>query len=95
MKEVKTVPVPTGKFTSHSLSLSDRKKLAMTGVVKVESSNPAEVIIDTCLGRLVIGGSELKIDKFDVTDGNFTVTGQIDSIKYAVAKPPLLKRIFK
>lgn len=77
------------------MSMTDRKKLTMTGINKVESSNPAEIIIESCMGRLVINGSELKIDKFDVGDGNLTVTGQIDSIKYAVAKQPLLKRIFK
>ncbi len=84
-----------GKFTSHSLSMTDRKKISLTGVNKVESSNPTEVIMETCLGRLAICGSELKIDKFDVSDGNLTVAGNVDSIKYAAPKQSLLKRIFK
>ena len=75
--------------------MTDRKKLSLTGVNKVESSNATEVVMTTALGRLTINGSDLKIDKFDVGDGNLTVAGNIDSIKYATAKQPLLKRIFK
>ncbi len=95
MAEIKPSAAPSGKFTSHSLNLTDRKKMSLTGVVKVESSNAAEVVMTTALGKLVITGNELKIDKFDVTDGNLTIAGNIDAIKYATAKQPLLKRIFK
>lgn len=95
MTEMKPSAAPSGKFTSHSLNLTDRKKMSLTGVVKVESSNAGEVVMTTALGRLIVTGSELKIDKFDVNDGNLTVAGNIDTIKYATAKQPLLKRIFK
>ena len=95
MAEIKAPVVANGKFASHSLSMTDRKKLSLTGVNKVESSNAAEVVMTTALGRLTVTGSDLKIDKFDVGDGNLTIAGNVDSIKYATAKQPLLKRIFK
>ena len=67
----------------------------MTGVVKVDGATDTEVALTTALGRLIVTGSELKIAKFDDADGNLTMQGNIDGIKYAVTKPPLLKRIFK
>ncbi len=83
------------KFTSHSINMSDRKKAAMTGVAKVDGATETEISLTTCMGRLIVTGSALKIIKFDETDGNLAVSGNIDSIKYAGAKTPLLKRIFK
>lgn len=92
MKEQKTVNT---KFTSHSVNMTDRNKAAMTGVAKVEGATETEIELFTALGRLVVTGTELKIAKFDESDGNLTITGKIDCIKYAVVKPPLIKRIFK
>lgn len=75
--------------------MTDRKKAALTGVKKVESSNNTELIMTTALGRLEVRGTELKITKFDDADGHLTFTGNIDSVKYTQAKTTLLKRIFK
>lgn len=92
MKEVSQTPV---KFTSHSVNMSDRKKAAMTGVAKVDGATDTEIVLTTALGKLTVTGSELKIAKFDDADGNLTLTGNIDALKYAVNRPPLIKRIFK
>lgn len=86
---------PATKFTSHSATVTDRKKLAMTGVAKVDGATDGEIVLTTALGRLVVTGSELKIAKFDDTDGNLTLGGNIDAIKYTANKLPLVKRIFK
>lgn len=75
--------------------MTDRKKASMTGVVAVEGANDREIVLVTCLGRAVITGSELKVVKFDESDGNLALTGNIDAVKYAVNKMPLIKRIFK
>ena len=61
----------------------------------MESSNPGEVVVTSCMGRLCITGTELKIDKFDINDGNTVITGNISGFKYAQAKQSLLKRIFR
>ena len=94
MKEVKPVS-NNSKFTSHSINMTDRKKASLTGVSKVDSSNGTELVLTTCLGRLIITGTELQIVKYDDMDGNLSLTGNIDAIKYAQAKQPLIKRIFK
>ena len=93
MKEEKTIPHT--KFTSHSVNMTDRKKATMTGVAKVDGATDTEVLLTTALGKLIVTGKDLKIAKFDDADGNLTLTGNIDAIKYAVTRPPLIKRIFK
>lgn len=79
----------------HSLTLADRKKLSLTGVTKVDGMTDAQIDLTTVMGRLVISGSELKITKFDVDDGNLSLTGNVDAIKYAAPKQSFIKRIFK
>lgn len=93
MKDETTVT--HSKFTSHSVNMTDRKKAVMTGVIKVDGATDTEIELTTALGRAIITGTALKIAKFDDADGNLTLGGNIDCIKYAAAKPPLLKRIFK
>lgn len=93
MKDEKTLPHT--KFTSHSVNMTDRKKAAMTGVVKVDGATDSQIELTTALGRLIVTGTQLKITKFDDADGNLTLGGNIDSIKYAAARVPLIKRIFK
>lgn len=95
MKEIKEQPIIEQKFTSHRFDMNDRKKASLTGVNKVESSNATELILHTCLGKLEIRGTDLKISRFDVADGSLTMTGNIDSVKYAAPKQSLVKRIFK
>lgn len=75
--------------------MTDRKKIVMTGVSKVDGASDAEIVLTTCMGKLVVCGSELKLGKFDESDGSLTLGGNIASVKYAETKPPLLKRIFK
>ena len=83
------------KFTSHSVNMTDRKKAVMTGVAKVDGATETQIDLTTALGRLIVTGTALKIAKFDDADGNLTLQGNIDGIKYAAARVPLLKRIFK
>ncbi len=94
MKE-KSITPPVINAKPHRFDMTDRKKAVLTGVTKVESSNASEVALTTTLGRLDIRGSELKIEKFDVADGDLVIVGNIDSVKYAADKAPLVKRIFK
>lgn len=75
--------------------MTDRKKATMSGVAKVDGAADGEIILTTCMGKLTILGHDLKIAKFDDGDGNLTITGNIDSIKYVAAKAPIIKRLFK
>lgn len=83
---------PTKQST---LTLDDRKKLSLTGVEKVVSAAAAEVILETCAGRLIVCGGNLAIAKYDEASGALALIGDVDALKYAAKKQPLLKKIFK
>lgn len=85
----------TVKFTSQSAAVTDRKKATFTGVLHVDGASDGEISLSTCMGRLIITGSELKLSKFDEADGSLSLTGNIDGLRYAAAKQSLFKRIFK
>lgn len=95
MKENIGAPAGANKFSAQSVAIADRKKLSVTGVNRVDCATETEISLTTCMGRLLVAGSALKITKFDESDGNLSLTGNIDGVKYAAAKTPLIKRIFK
>ena len=79
----------------HSLSLTSRKKCDMQGVNKVLSYGENELCLLSSDGKVTITGKDLKIESFNETEGFLSFSGEVDAIKYATTKPPLLKRIFK
>ena len=68
---------------SHSLSLSDRRRLTVSGVEDVESFDEDTVVLVTCGGTLTARGSGLKIEKLSLDGGELVVEGRIDSLDYA------------
>ena len=67
---------------THSLSLQDRRRLAVSGVEDVESFDESAVVLQTSGGLLLLRGSELHIDKLSIEGGELLVTGRIDSLVY-------------
>ena len=67
----------------------------MTGIKEVLSYSPAEIALDSSKGRVTITGSDLKITKYNESDGALSLTGKVNAIRYDEKKPPLLRRIFK
>ena len=64
----------------HSLTLCERKKLAMTGATEVVSFDESCVVIRTPLGTLVVQGQDLQLKTLD--GGNVAVEGQIIALSY-------------
>ena len=60
----------------HNLSLDNRKKLSVTGVVGVDSMSDKEVDILLEDLRLTVKGTGLTVNKLNVDDGNLTVLGE-------------------
>ena len=79
----------------HSFEVANRTSCAMTGIEKVISSSETLISIVSSCGAMEISGKQLKISKFDVSDGTLAFEGEIDCIKYSAPKVSLLKRIFK
>ncbi len=69
----------------HMLTLSDRRKLTISGVTEVASFDEGSVVAHTDMGTLVIQGQELQLKTLD--GGNVVVVGQIGSLLYEEPRP--------
>lgn len=80
----------------HSLTLTNRKNLTITGVDKVVSVKPELLQLKSTDGDIAISGQNIEVTKLDVEQHTITLTGKFDNIKYFEnTKTPLLKKIFK
>ena len=83
-----------------SLSLENRKKLTLTGIVEVISFDDQKISLNTKLGNLSIKGEGLKMNKLDVQNGDVIITGTILSMIYSGKnvvknKENIIKRLFQ
>lgn len=66
----------------HKLTLSERNKLTVTGVTEVVSFDDASVLLQTCMGSLLVQGSELQLKNLSLEGGQVEVDGTIASMQY-------------
>ena len=66
----------------HQLTLSERKKLTMTGVTEVVSFDDAAVVLETSLGTLVVQGQGLQLKTLSVDGGQVAVEGRVSALLY-------------
>lgn len=72
---------PTKK--PHNIIVENRKKVAITGVLDIDSFNEQGVIALTEQGILIIKGADLHINKLSVENGDVSIEAtRIDSITY-------------
>lgn len=69
--------------TNHSISITERKNIMLTGVKKIESFDDQEFLLETNMGYIVIKGKGLEIIKLDTYQGNVSIKGNVDSLSYA------------
>lgn len=69
------------------LSLENRKKLILTGIIEVISFNEDQISLNTNLGILNIKGKNLKMNKLDVQNGDVSIIGTINSCIYINNEP--------
>ena len=67
---------------SGNLILENREKLSISAVNDVESYDDKRIVLKVGESRLIIGGSDLKINSVNVEDGEAAITGRIDSCEY-------------
>ncbi len=70
------------KMPEHKLCMEERAILSVTGVENVEGFSESSVTLDTNMGRLLIKGENLHINKLDVSDGEFSLDGKVNSLEY-------------
>lgn len=66
----------------HSLSLLDRKSLAVTGVNHVDSFDESKILLKTSFGLLVLKGEDLNVNQLNLDEGKVSITGNINSLHY-------------
>ena len=53
------------EVTNHNINIIDRHNITITGIVKIESFDSEEFLLETTLGPLGLKGRELEIIKLD------------------------------
>ena len=84
---------------SHSFSVSERKNIIITGVVRIDNFDEQEFLLETVQGYMNIKGENLEVIKLDTYQGNVTIKGKIDSIDYidenAKKESSIFTKLFK
>ena len=68
--------------TGHSVSMDNRERLRISGVVDVYGFDDTYVALETELGKMLVRGEELKIGKLSLEHHELVVTGFIYSLEY-------------
>ncbi|MFU0800059.1 MAG: sporulation protein YabP [Xylanivirga thermophila] len=68
---------------SHSVSIENREKVTITGVIDVDSFDEASVIMVTDLGFITLHGADLHISKLNLEEGQLVVEGEIIALEYS------------
>ena len=81
----------------HSLSLSSKKDLKITGISDVDSFNEEIIVAYTDYGELIIRGKNLKMENLSIDSGQLQIKGDINSLAYAESKngKSVFSKIFK
>ena len=66
----------------HSLTLTGRESLSMTGVTEVVSFDDTSVVLRTELGTLAVQGSQLQLKTLTAQGGRVEVEGTVSSLVY-------------
>lgn len=72
----------------HKLSLNERSNLTLTGVLEVVSFDENTVVMKTCLGTLIVQGSNLQLNKLSLEGGEARVDGSIAALIYEETRAP-------
>ncbi len=67
---------------NHTISITERKNINISGVKKIESFDNEEFLLETTMGFIIIKGDGLEIIKLDTYQGNVAIKGKINSLIY-------------
>lgn len=67
---------------NHSINLTERKNLLITGVKKIENFDKEEFLLETTMGFLVVKGDDLELVKLDTISGNVSIKGFVKGFSY-------------
>lgn len=87
---------------NHSITITERKNLLITGVKKIENFDNEEFLLETIMGLLAVKGEDLELIKLDTLQGNVSIKGLIKGLTYldddnkkTKDGPSVFSRLFK
>ncbi|MEG2620491.1 MAG: sporulation protein YabP [Bacilli bacterium] len=85
---------------NHTILLTERQNITISGIVKIDSFDSEEFLLETTAGYLGIKGSSLEIIKLDTYQGTITIKGKFNSFSYlednsAKKEDGVLTKLFK
>ncbi len=79
----------------HSLSIENTKRISATGIEGVQGFSPTQFTLIYAGGKIVVGGSDMKMTTFSKQTGAFAASGSITSVKYLASAAGIKNRLFK
>ncbi len=67
---------------NHSISLTERKNLIISGVKKIDNFDNEQFLMDTVMGYLLVKGEKLELIKLDTLQGTVVIKGLVHSMTY-------------
>ena len=67
---------------NHNISINERNSIHITGVLKVDSFDDEEFLLETNMGFLAIKGENLELIRLDTKDCVVSIKGLIISMSY-------------
>ena len=79
------------------LTLTNRKKITLTNVNEIISSNETNIFLKVAQAKAQISGNSINITKLDIASGLLEAEGNFNCIKYdnKLGSRNIFKRLFK
>lgn len=68
--------------SEHTISLTSRKNMSLTGVADVSEFSDSRVLLKTTMGNLCVRGKNISINQLNTDTGTLEVNGEINTIQY-------------
>ena len=65
-----------------NIILENRNKLHLSGVLDVLNFDESVITVDTELGVLIVKGSDLRLNKFNLDNSELSIDGEVNSMAY-------------
>lgn len=84
----------------HRLVMVNRALIELSGVLKVQSFDPKEIVLETELGILSVKGNQLGIKLLNLEEGLVDLEGSVDALIYhrnsgSSSRRGFLNRVFR
>ena len=73
-------------FNQSTVCIKNRKKISVSGTKSILELSDSFAALDTDLGKLIVEGSEIKIESFQKEEKTVYIIGNIESLYYQKAK---------